>query len=76
MCSPRLRGNPHIITLEDAEVNESEGTIQMVMELGEVDLHQLLQSHQEQAVSLSNSKVAGFGANFVRLTWQQMLEVR
>lgn len=38
----RLRGDPAIITLEDAEVDARRGVIHVVMELGEIDLNQLL----------------------------------
>ncbi|CAM9497635.1 unnamed protein product [Chrysoparadoxa australica] len=61
----KLRGHAAIIELHEAEVNASEGVIQMVMEMGEVDLHHLLAVNKEGK---------GCSANFMRLFWQQMLE--
>lgn len=56
----RLRGNPSIIQMFDSQVSSQ--AIFLVMELGEVDLNQVLQQ-QKRHLNL----------NFVRLTWQQML---
>ncbi|CAM9580707.1 unnamed protein product, partial [Phaeothamnion confervicola] len=85
----RLAGNPAIIQLVDAEMNKRRGQVLMVMELGEIDLHQLLNAHKA-AVGYGGC-VHGYGyhgggghhgghcggglsPNLVRLTWQQMLE--
>ena len=69
----RLRGNPAIIQMYDSEVDLSRKAIFLVMEVGEVDLNFVL---QQQAVNAS-SKTAGqqhpLNMNFIRLTWQQML---
>jgi serine/threonine-protein kinase TTK/MPS1 len=44
----RLRGDPSIISLEDAEVDAARGVIHVVMELGGIDLNQLLLSKRNQ----------------------------
>jgi serine/threonine-protein kinase TTK/MPS1 len=44
----RLRGDPSIISLKDAEVDAARGVIHVVMELGEIDLNQLLLSKRNQ----------------------------
>jgi serine/threonine-protein kinase TTK/MPS1 len=68
----RLRGDPSIISLEDAEVDAARGVIHVVMELGEIDLNQLLLSKRNQLAAAAAaaapappgiSAVSGFGAN-------------
>lgn len=60
----RLRGHDRIIQLVSSEVNEVRRTLIMVMEIGEIDLNALLQERTGKRVSI----------NFVRHTWEQMLE--
>jgi hypothetical protein len=71
----RLRGNPSIIQMYDSEVDLSRKAIFVVMELGEVDLNQVMQ--QQTLGSAKESKSGNRSAldmNFIRLTWQQMLK--
>ena len=63
----RLRGNPAIINMYDSEVDLERRFIYLVMELGEVDLNQVLQQRALSGASRS------LNMNFIRLTWQQML---
>ena len=65
-----LKGKPNIIQLIDAEINMEKKCIYMVMEMGDIDLNHLLKKRKEEA---SNVSVAS-NENFVRITWQQMLE--
>lgn len=71
----RLRGNASIIQMYDSEVDLSRKAIFVVMELGEVDLNQVMQQQ-----TLGNAKESKSGnrsaldMNFIRLTWQQMLK--
>lgn len=60
----RLRGHDRIIQLVSSEVNEPRRSLIMVMEIGEIDLNALLQERSGKRVSM----------NFVRHTWEQMLE--
>ncbi|GAA93362.1 uncharacterized protein L969DRAFT_91228 [Mixia osmundae IAM 14324] len=60
----KLKGHSRIIQLVDSEVNEQRKTLYMVMEVGEIDLNNLLQEKIGQRVSM----------NFVRHVWEQMLE--
>jgi hypothetical protein len=60
----RLRGHDRIIQLVSSEVNEVRRSLIMVMEIGEIDLNALLQERSGKRVSM----------NFVRHTWEQMLE--
>jgi serine/threonine-protein kinase TTK/MPS1 len=73
-----LRGHRHIITLREAEVSVATKTIYVVLELGETDLAQLLKREREAPRHEdAEERMAGPGgldANFLRLTWQQMLE--
>ena len=64
----RLRGNPSIIQLIDAQIVLDRKSILVVMELGEVDLHHVLQQQQQSGGSIGKLNI-----NFIRLTWQQML---
>ncbi len=57
------------------------GVVHLLMELGEIDLNQLLQSYKSQEQnsttrhpSRSTHTAAGLEVNFVRIVWQQMLE--
>jgi serine/threonine-protein kinase TTK/MPS1 len=63
----RLRGNPAIIQMYDAEVDLERKSIFVVMELGEADLNHILQQRALSGQSRS------LNMNFIRLTWQQML---
>jgi len=56
------------------QVIQAEGTIYMVLEYGDIDLARLLAKHEQ-------ARREGGGAdeldeNFIRLYWQQMLQVR
>jgi serine/threonine-protein kinase TTK/MPS1 len=66
----RFRGNQSIIQLQDYEVDEEEGLIQMVLELGEIDLHKLLVQHRKQC----GKHWKPLPENTLRHYWQQMLE--
>ena len=55
------------------QVIQAEGTIYMVLEYGDIDLARLLAKHEQ-------ARREGGGAdeldeNFIRLYWQQMLQV-
>jgi serine/threonine-protein kinase TTK/MPS1 len=83
----RLRGQPGIVQLVDAEVVPGEGLILMVLEYGDIDLARLLARQARQGAGAAG----GGGApapgnppasppppaepdeNFIRLYWQQML---
>ena len=71
----RLRGNPAIIQMYDSEVDLSRKAIFVAMELGEVDLNQVI---QQQTMCTPKEGTSGTGSkldmNFIRLTWQQMLK--
>jgi serine/threonine-protein kinase TTK/MPS1 len=54
----RLRGDPSIISLEDAEVDAARGVIHVVMELGEIDLNQLLLSKRNQLAAAAAAAAA------------------
>ncbi|KAG5181303.1 kinase-like domain-containing protein [Tribonema minus] len=73
----RLRGDPAIIALEDAEVDAARGTIALVLELGEVDLSQVLARQRTAEPRSSGGGNGGYGEglspHFIRLTWLQML---
>lgn len=60
----RLRGHDRIIQLVSHEVNEHKKSLIMVMEIGEIDLNNLLQERLGKKSSM----------NFVRHIWEQMLE--
>jgi serine/threonine-protein kinase TTK/MPS1 len=66
----KLKGKPNIIQLIDAEINMEKKCIYMVMEMGDIDLNHLLKKRKEEA---AKSSVAS-NENFLRITWQQMLE--
>jgi hypothetical protein len=71
----RLRGNPAIIQLYDSEVDLSRKAIFLVMELGEVDLNQVIQQQTLHGGDKHNeSNRSALDMNFIRLTWQQMLK--
>jgi serine/threonine protein kinase len=61
----RLKGHDRIIQLVASEVNEWKKSLSMVMEIGESDLNQLL---LQEKVGKKQSM------NFIRHTWEQMLE--
>lgn len=62
----KLRGRPHIVQLYDYEVKREEGTIQLIMEYGDIDLAKLLSNRARE----SNGN-----DNFPRTYyWEQMLE--
>eukprot|EP01052_Picozoa_sp_SAG31_P003364 SAG31_NODE_128_length_23532_cov_21.204754_9_plen_1004_part_00 len=60
----KLKGKDNIIQLMDQSVNRKHGTVFMVFEYGEIDLHKLLQKQAGKPIK----------DNFIRLYWQQMLE--
>jgi hypothetical protein len=69
----RLRGNPAIIQMYDSEVDLARKAIFVVMELGEVDLNQVLQQQAIAAGKNPSKQRRSLNMNFIRLTWQQML---
>ena len=69
----RLRGNPAIIQMYDSEVDQERKAIFLVMEVGEVDLNYVLQQQAVHAVAKSPGQRHPLNMNFIRLTWQQML---
>jgi len=68
----RLRGNPAIIQMHESEINLQQKAIYLVMELGEVDLNYVLQK-QELRQTNGIGSLSPLNMNFIRLTWQQML---
>ena len=58
----RLRGKDDIIQLVDSQLEED--TLYIVLELGEIDLANLLMKQKKQG---------GFNENYIRLYWEQML---
>ena len=60
----------------DAEVSmqviKSEGLIYMVLEYGDIDLARLLQRHEAAQKEGGSTEL---DENFIRLYWQQMLQV-
>jgi hypothetical protein len=69
----RLRGNPAIIQMYDSEVDLSRKAIFVAMELGEVDLNQVIQQ-QTLGKNRDGKSRSSLDMNFIRLTWQQMLK--
>lgn len=67
----RLAGKPGIIRLHAADVDEPNGSINMIMEAGEADLATVLSRRKEGAPDGLPPLSHG---NFVRLAWQQMLD--
>jgi serine/threonine protein kinase len=65
----RLRGRPNIIELVDSEINVENKCIYMVMEMGDIDLSHLLKKRLEK-----KTPSPAANDNFLRMTWQQMLE--
>jgi serine/threonine protein kinase len=71
----RLRGNSEIIQLYDSEIDLSRKAIFLVMELGEVDLNQVIQQQTlHGGDNHTESNRSALDMNFIRLTWQQMLK--
>jgi len=78
----RLRGNPHIITLIDSEIDKENKVIYVVMEHGEIDLNSLLQRQRKEesvedgtSFSFNSSGMVGnLSVNFIRLIWMNMLQ--
>jgi serine/threonine-protein kinase RIO1 len=68
----RLRCNPAIIEMIDSEVDLARKSIFLVLELGEIDLNQAIQ--QQVGRGGSNASGSRLNMNFIRLTWQQMLQ--
>ena len=66
----KLKGKPNIIQLIDAEINMEKKCIYMVMEMGDIDLNHLLKKRREEHAKKSIAS----NENFLRITWQQMLE--
>eukprot|EP00741_Cyanophora_paradoxa_P009210 tig00001486_g8920.t1 len=60
----RLKGQQHIIQLVDAEIDARQGLIHVLEQVGEIDLHHLLQRQAGR----------GLNENLIRHYWQQMLE--
>ncbi|KHJ30336.1 putative checkpoint protein [Erysiphe necator] len=63
----RLEGVDRVIRLYDYELNESKGSLSVLMELGELDMNKIL----EVRLKSDNSK---FDPSFVRHYWKEMLE--
>jgi tRNA A-37 threonylcarbamoyl transferase component Bud32 len=61
-----LRGSKYIVNIVDSEVNLRKKEILVVMEKGEIDLNQMLQQLWEKGEKPNE--------NFLRLTWEHMLE--
>ena len=55
------------------QVIKSEGLIYMVLEYGDIDLARLLQRHEAAQKEGGSTEL---DENFIRLYWQQMLQVR
>ena len=55
------------------QVIKSEGLIYMVLEYGDIDLARLLQRHEAAQREGGSTEL---DENFIRLYWQQMLQVR
>ncbi|GBG31839.1 Serine/threonine-protein kinase mph1 [Hondaea fermentalgiana] len=70
----RLRGNPHIITLIDSEIDHARKVIYVVMEHGEVDLNLMLQQQRKEARAEEPGMVGNLSVNFIRLVWMNMLQ--
>jgi hypothetical protein len=84
----KLQGSDYIIQLIDCSVNQEEMCINLVMEMGEVDLAKLLSQKQKQQISLTQQQhqAAPFSVQhtndvghsisnpfFARMVWQEML---
>ena len=61
-----LQGNPAIIQINDSEVNLENKSIMIAMQMGDVDLNDVLKQQTSRGGNALNM-------NFIRLTWQQML---
>jgi serine/threonine-protein kinase TTK/MPS1 len=61
----RLTGHPSIIQLVDWAVDREAGLVQLLMEIGEVDLNKLMEQ--------SAAEEGGLSLNFIRYIWEQML---
>ncbi|KAJ3431879.1 dual specificity protein kinase ttk [Anaeramoeba flamelloides] len=64
----KLKGKKNIIQLIDYEINKKRGIFNIILEFGEIDLAKKLE------LLKLNSKNGIINPNFLRLTWQQMLE--
>ncbi|KAG0264362.1 Dual-specificity kinase, spindle pole body (SPB) duplication and spindle checkpoint function [Mortierella polycephala] len=60
----RLQHNPRIVRLFDSEIQREMGHLTLLLELGEIDLANLLYKQRFKP----------FNINFIRLYWEQMLE--
>ncbi|KAI7816605.1 kinase-like domain-containing protein [Gamsiella multidivaricata] len=60
----RLTGNSRIVRLWDAEIDNTKGSLSLLMEYGEIDLAHMLFNQREQE----------FDIHFIGLYWRQMLE--
>ena len=58
--------------LSNAQVIQAEGTIYMVLEYGDIDLARLLAKHEKAHREGGSDEL---DENFIRLYWQQMLQV-
>jgi hypothetical protein len=66
-----LQGNPAIIDIYDSVVDLLKKEILIAMQIGDVDLNDVLKNMNNENKLKGESK--GLNMNFVRLTWQQML---
>ena len=72
----RLRGEPGIVRLVDAEVVPSAKLIFVVLEYGDIDLARLLAKQQKAAAAANQAsgRPAAPDGVFIRLYWRQMLD--
>jgi hypothetical protein len=68
-CLQRFNGNPHIIQMLDYEVDKTNQTINIVLELGDIDLHRILVQHRRAC----GAAWKPLGPNALRHYWGQML---
>jgi serine/threonine protein kinase len=61
-----LQDSDRIIALKDSEIDRASQTISIVLELGDIDLRSLIDKNRNAEEEID--------PNFLRLTWQQMLE--
>jgi len=61
-----FNGTERIIQLIDSEIDKNRGIVSIVLELGDIDLSSLIEKNRDE-----NQEV---DPNFLRLTWEQMLE--
>ena len=72
-CKPEVDDlNQAAELLSSAQVIQAEGTIYMVLEYGDIDLARLLAKHEKAHREGGSDEL---DENFIRLYWQQMLQV-